>query len=209
MDNLDFPACRQARLRHRRVEYVNQFFKDKAKDTAVPDRAQEAVRRQRRHERAHHDATAKATSAIPDDAKRTEAVENHYKWVEAAKFLGCHSIRVNAHSDGFVRRADEAGRRRPAPAQRIRRQARHQRDRREPRRAVVERRMAGRRDEDGRPQELRHAARLRQLPRSATTEEYDRYKGVEGADALRQGRQRQEPRVRRRRERGPTPTMSR
>ncbi|MEZ6048123.1 MAG: hypothetical protein R3C11_21615 [Planctomycetaceae bacterium] len=26
------------------------------------------------------------------------AIENHYKWVEAAKFLGCHSIRVNARS---------------------------------------------------------------------------------------------------------------
>jgi sugar phosphate isomerase/epimerase len=36
----------------------------------------------------------------PDEAKRKEAVENHYKWVEAAKFLGCHSIRVNAHSEG-------------------------------------------------------------------------------------------------------------
>jgi sugar phosphate isomerase/epimerase len=31
-----------------------------------------------------------------DEAKRTQAVENHYKWVDAAKFLGCHSIRVNA-----------------------------------------------------------------------------------------------------------------
>jgi len=27
-------------------------------------------------------------------------VENHYKWAEAAKFLGCHSIRVNARSEG-------------------------------------------------------------------------------------------------------------
>ena len=36
----------------------------------------------------------------PDEAKRRQAVENHFKWVEAAKFLGCHSIRVNAHSEG-------------------------------------------------------------------------------------------------------------
>jgi sugar phosphate isomerase/epimerase len=36
----------------------------------------------------------------PDEAKRTEAVEKHYKWVEASKFLGCHSIRVNARSTG-------------------------------------------------------------------------------------------------------------
>ncbi|MCA9240984.1 MAG: TIM barrel protein, partial [Planctomycetales bacterium] len=36
----------------------------------------------------------------PDEAKRNKAVENHHKWVEAAKFLGCHSIRVNAQSSG-------------------------------------------------------------------------------------------------------------
>src|SRR5581483_11382894 len=36
----------------------------------------------------------------PDAAKRAQAVENHYKWVELAKFLGCHSIRVNAQSRG-------------------------------------------------------------------------------------------------------------
>jgi L-ribulose-5-phosphate 3-epimerase len=28
------------------------------------------------------------------------AVENHCRWVEAAKYLGCHSIRVNAQSSG-------------------------------------------------------------------------------------------------------------
>ena len=33
-------------------------------------------------------------------AKRNQAVENHFKWVEAAKTLGCHSIRVNAASGG-------------------------------------------------------------------------------------------------------------
>ena len=32
----------------------------------------------------------------PDDVKRKNAVENHYKWVDTAKTLGCHSIRVNA-----------------------------------------------------------------------------------------------------------------
>ncbi|UBZ15993.1 sugar phosphate isomerase/epimerase [Flagellimonas marinaquae] len=33
--------------------------------------------------------------AVPDEAERTKAVENHYKWVDAAAALGCHSIRVN------------------------------------------------------------------------------------------------------------------
>ena len=36
----------------------------------------------------------------PDNARRQQAVENHYKWVEAAKFLGCKIIRVNAESKG-------------------------------------------------------------------------------------------------------------
>jgi sugar phosphate isomerase/epimerase len=36
--------------------------------------------------------------ADEDDAKRAKSIENHYKWVEAAKFLGCHSIRVNAYA---------------------------------------------------------------------------------------------------------------
>ena len=35
-----------------------------------------------------------------DEKKRQTAVENHFQWVEAAKFLGCHSIRVNAQSSG-------------------------------------------------------------------------------------------------------------
>jgi L-ribulose-5-phosphate 3-epimerase len=35
-----------------------------------------------------------------DEAKRKKAVDNHKRWVEWAKFLGCHSIRVNASSSG-------------------------------------------------------------------------------------------------------------
>jgi sugar phosphate isomerase/epimerase len=31
---------------------------------------------------------------------RNQAVENHKKWVDAAKYLGCHAIRVNAHGNG-------------------------------------------------------------------------------------------------------------
>ncbi len=35
-----------------------------------------------------------------DESKRNQAVENHYKWIEAAKQLDCHSIRVNAAGQG-------------------------------------------------------------------------------------------------------------
>ncbi|MBO3098367.1 sugar phosphate isomerase/epimerase family protein [Gelidibacter pelagius] len=33
--------------------------------------------------------------AASDENERNQAVENHKKWVDAADFLGCHSIRVN------------------------------------------------------------------------------------------------------------------
>ena len=36
----------------------------------------------------------------PDNKERTRAIENHYKWINAAKLLGCHSIRVNAFGQG-------------------------------------------------------------------------------------------------------------
>jgi sugar phosphate isomerase/epimerase len=38
--------------------------------------------------------------AVNNEQSRIEAIENHYKWVEAAEYLGCHSIRVNAYGDG-------------------------------------------------------------------------------------------------------------
>jgi sugar phosphate isomerase/epimerase len=33
---------------------------------------------------------------------RHKAVENHYRWVKAAQFLGCHTIRVNAAGRGTM-----------------------------------------------------------------------------------------------------------
>ena len=44
-----------------------------------------------------------------DEAKRLEAVENHYKWVDAAKFLGCGSIRVNCFGIGTAEEVAKAG----------------------------------------------------------------------------------------------------
>ena len=35
-----------------------------------------------------------------DASARKTAVENHYKWIDAAAILGCHSIRLNAFGDG-------------------------------------------------------------------------------------------------------------
>jgi len=46
--------------------------------------------------------------ASTDDAERNKAVENHYKWVDAAKYLGCHAIRVNAHGEGSYEEVAQA-----------------------------------------------------------------------------------------------------
>ncbi|HMU03499.1 MAG TPA: sugar phosphate isomerase/epimerase family protein [Saprospiraceae bacterium] len=98
MDNLDF-ATKAGSLGFDGVEYVNQFFKDKAQDTAylaqMTQKAKEAG-----VEQLLIMVDGEGYLGDADEAKRTEAVNNHYKWVDAAAFLGCHSIRVNAHGEG-------------------------------------------------------------------------------------------------------------
>lgn len=81
------------------IEYVNQFFKDKATDAAYLKEM---------NTRAKGEGVTQVLIMCdqegnlgdPDGAKRQTAVENHYKWVEAAKTLGCHAIRVNGYSGG-------------------------------------------------------------------------------------------------------------
>ncbi|WKK66973.1 sugar phosphate isomerase/epimerase family protein [Lutimonas zeaxanthinifaciens] len=46
--------------------------------------------------------------ATVNDEERAQTVENHKKWVDAAKYLGCHSIRVNAHGEGTYEEVAEA-----------------------------------------------------------------------------------------------------
>lgn len=99
LDHLDFAKTAKIDYGIEAVEFVNQFFKDKAKDTEylreVLTRAQgEGVRILLIM------CDGEGRLGDPDEQKRTEAVENHYKWVEAAKYFGCHSIRVNAASEG-------------------------------------------------------------------------------------------------------------
>ena len=98
IDNLDFAKVAKERFGIEAVEYVNQFFKDKAKDAKYLEEMRKRT------------SDLGVTNVLimidgegglgnSDSAKRTTAVENHYKWVDAAKYLGCHSIRVNAETD--------------------------------------------------------------------------------------------------------------
>ncbi len=99
IDNLDFAKIAKQNYGISAIEFVNQFFKDKAKDTAY---LKELNKRARDYGVEHRLIMIDGEGALgdPDEAKRTQAVENHYRWVEAAKFLGCKMIRVNAQSRG-------------------------------------------------------------------------------------------------------------
>ena len=97
-DHLDFPILAR---KHgiEAVEYVNQFFMDKAEDKAYL-----------REMKSRADGEGVRSLLImcdregalgnPDAGKRKQTVDNHKKWVNAAKYLGCHSIRVNGFSSG-------------------------------------------------------------------------------------------------------------
>lgn len=99
LDAIDFAKVASEEFGIQAIEYVNQFYKGKAEDkgylTSLKTRAE--------------DLGVKSLIIMVDgegqlgeanEKKRKKAVENHYKWVEAAKFLGCHSIRVNAGGPG-------------------------------------------------------------------------------------------------------------
>ena len=99
LDNLDFAKAAKQDYGINAIEFVNQFFKDKAKNTEYLTELKK---------RADGEGVkmllimcdGEGALGDADEAKRKTAVENHFKWVEAAKFLGCHSIRVNAQSSG-------------------------------------------------------------------------------------------------------------
>lgn len=98
LDNLDF-AKTAREFGIEAIEYVNQFFFEKAKD--------ERYLAEMKKRASDHGVKSllimvdrEGNLGEPDKSKRRAAVEKHIKWLQAAKFLGCHSLRVNARSDG-------------------------------------------------------------------------------------------------------------
>ena len=99
LNHLDFAARTRRNFGIEAVEYVNSFFKDKAGDASFLTEM---------NRRAADSGVTQLLIMIdgegqlghPDKAERLKAVKNHHRWVEAAKELGCHSIRVNASSQG-------------------------------------------------------------------------------------------------------------
>jgi sugar phosphate isomerase/epimerase len=99
LDPLDFPVIAKRDYAIDAVEYVNQFYKEQARDSAYVQQL-----RRRCDDHGVHSVLIMCDDegqlGDPDDALRAKAVDNHRKWIEWAKALGCHSIRVNAASRG-------------------------------------------------------------------------------------------------------------
>jgi L-ribulose-5-phosphate 3-epimerase len=96
--NLDFPGVARA-LGIEAVEYVNSFFKEQVKDA---DYLKELNARCKGEGVQSLLIMCDGLGELgdPTEAKRKQAVSNHAVWLDAAKALGCHSIRVNAASAG-------------------------------------------------------------------------------------------------------------
>lgn len=99
LDHLDFPKTARQDYGIGAIELVNQFMMKQAKDQSYLAEFKK---------RADGEGVRillimcdnEGALGDPDEGKRLQAVENHYKWAEAARYFGCHSIRVNAYSKG-------------------------------------------------------------------------------------------------------------
>ncbi|MDW3195898.1 MAG: sugar phosphate isomerase/epimerase family protein [Cytophagales bacterium] len=99
LDPKNFPSIAKQQFGISAIEYVNTFFYAHAENTAYLNGLKQQC-----------DDNGVSSQLImcdrlgnlgdADEAARIKAVENHYKWVNAAKYLGCHSIRVNAAGQG-------------------------------------------------------------------------------------------------------------
>ena len=99
LDHLNFARVAREEFGIEAIEYVNSFFKDRARDAAY---LAEMNRRAADQGVYQHLIMVDAEGDLgdPDNVKRSLAIENHRKWIEAAKTLGCATIRVNAASSG-------------------------------------------------------------------------------------------------------------
>ena len=99
LDAEDFPFTAKSEFGFSAVEYVNGFYLPQAENKTFW------------RNMAAQTSGANITNLLimvddegdlgnPDPEARKQAVKNHFKWVDAAAILGCHSIRVNAFGEG-------------------------------------------------------------------------------------------------------------
>ena len=98
LDSVNFASIAMEKYGIDAVEYVNGLYPDKASDEAFWNSMKKRS----------SDAGVKNLVLMVDDEgdlgvasekERLKSVENHYKWVNVAKLLGCPTMRVNAFGD--------------------------------------------------------------------------------------------------------------
>lgn len=101
LDPVDF-AEKAKELGFNGIEYVNQLYFDKYRNSEDPEAAFSQLLDTLKAKSQEFDVKnvlimvdGEGDLAANDDTERADAVEKHKRWVDAAKFLGCHAIRVN------------------------------------------------------------------------------------------------------------------
>lgn len=114
MSPLDF-AQKASELGFEGIEYVSQLYRNELEKEADQKVAMENLLTILKEKSETYKVKnllimvdGEGHLATLNDEERAQTVENHKKWVDAAKFLGCHSIRVNAHGVGSYEEVAEA-----------------------------------------------------------------------------------------------------
>ena len=100
VDHLDFAKIARRNFDIDAIEYVNQLFADKTGGSNNYIKEMKNIADGEGVKSLLIMCDGEGALGDPDDVARKSAVENHFRWIDAAKYLGCHSIRVNAQSEG-------------------------------------------------------------------------------------------------------------
>ncbi len=99
MTHMEFPEMAVSEFGISNLEYVSGFFNGK-----VTDKAYMKELKERTEDLGARNILIMVDSegmlGNTDKEARRKAVENHYKWVEAARYLGCYAIRINMDGKG-------------------------------------------------------------------------------------------------------------
>jgi L-ribulose-5-phosphate 3-epimerase len=98
-DPMDFAKFTKTEFGISRVEYVNSFYRPRIAEKTL---AAELKKRADDHgvSSVLIMCDGEGICGPADEKGRVQFAENHRKWLELAKALGCHSIRVNAIGEG-------------------------------------------------------------------------------------------------------------
>ena len=99
MTNLDFPRIAQQQHGIEAIEYVNSFMREESRQAGYVQELKKTCEGEGVQSLLIM-CDGEGNLGDPDDVQRAVAIANHHRWIDIARELGCHSIRVNARSAG-------------------------------------------------------------------------------------------------------------